>query len=63
VFLPAVECLLRDSRLADQVRHRNPYLGLLQDRYDLLHRKSLPSHGNLPSRYFDYCRKLTLRLD
>ena len=48
LLFQAIERLLRDSHLADQVRHRNPYLSLLQDCYDLLHRKALPSHGKSP---------------
>jgi len=63
LLLPAIERLLRDSRLADQVRYRNPDLGLLQDRYDLFHRKSLSSHGKSPFLVLRFCRKLTLRLD
>ena len=35
------------SRLADQFRHRNPDLGLLQDRHDLVHLKSLSSYSKI----------------
>jgi hypothetical protein len=32
----------------ESTRHRNPHLGFLQDGYDLLHRMTLPLHGNSP---------------
>src|SRR4029077_2354723 len=48
VLLPAIECLFRDPRLANQLRHWNTHLGLLQDGHDLLHRITLPFHGKSP---------------
>ena len=48
LFLPAIQRLLRDPRLADQFPHRHSQLRLLQHPYDLLHRKALPLHGKSP---------------
>src|SRR5271165_6885984 len=48
LLLPSIEGLLRDSHLADQLRHRHPHFRLLQHRHNLLHRKTLPLHGESP---------------
>ena len=47
-------CLLRDPRLANQVRHWNPYLSLRQDGHDLFHRIALPFTANLLPWFFDF---------
>ena len=48
LFLPAIQRLLRDSHLADQLRHRHAQLSLLQHRHDLFHGKTLSLHGKSP---------------
>src|SRR5262249_20350673 len=39
LLLPAIQRLLGDPNLADQLRDRHPHLSLLQHGYDLLHGK------------------------
>src|SRR4029453_12083667 len=49
LLLPAVEGLLADADLADELRHRHPELGLLEHRHDLLDRKTATSHDTSSS--------------
>jgi hypothetical protein len=48
LFLPPVEGLLGDPGLPAHLDYRDPYLHLLQNRHDLLYRKTLPLHGKSP---------------
>jgi len=47
--LPAVEGLLTDTHLPDQLGNRYSYLSLLENRYDLLHGKLLLHRQNIPA--------------
>jgi hypothetical protein len=48
LLLPAIQRLLADPHLPDQLRHWYSHLSLLQHGHDLLHRKALPLHGKSP---------------
>jgi hypothetical protein len=50
LILPPVKRLLGYPRLAGQIRYRHPKLRLLENRHDLLDRKSFPLHGKLLDR-------------
>lgn len=52
-LLPTVKRLLGNPDLADQVRHRQTHLRLLQDRDDLLGRITLLPHGQSPHRSWE----------
>ena len=45
LLIPLVERLRGDPYLPDPLRDRYTYFHLLQDLYNLFHRKSLPIHG------------------
>src|ERR1700758_1828279 len=45
LLLPAIKSLLADPYFPDQLRHRNPSLGLFHRRHYLLYRKSLLLHS------------------
>lgn len=52
-----LERLLRDAELAAQIGHRCAELGLLQNRSDLLDRKTFLLHDNTPPLRASSCRK------
>ena len=64
LLLPAIEGLLRNPHLPDQVGHIQPHLHLLQNRNNLPSRKPLLLHSRSPLfKDGKSAEKLTLNLD
>ena len=61
--LPPMVGLFGYPNAADQICHRHPHLGLLQNRHNLLNRKSLPLHRRTSLQKGNAPEKLTYRVD